>query len=64
MKKPSPNQIKDFMLSGDLQSDVPPDLEKKARARAESQGLSLEQYLQTIILDDYLRALRQQAAWN
>jgi hypothetical protein len=64
MKKPSPNQIKDFMLSGDLQADVPPDLEQKVRARAESQGLSVEQYLQTIVLGDYLRVQRQQAAWN
>jgi hypothetical protein len=64
MKKPSPSQIKDFMFSGDLQSDVPPDLEQKVIARSKSQGLSVEQYLQTLVLGDYLRAKRQQAAWN
>jgi len=29
MKKPSPEQIKDWMLIGNLESDVPDDLEQK-----------------------------------
>jgi hypothetical protein len=64
MKKPSSNQIKAWMLLGDLEADVPPDLEQKVIARSKSQGLSVEQYLQTPALGDLLRTLRQQAAWN
>jgi hypothetical protein len=64
MRKPSPTQIKAWMLQGNLEADLPPDLMPEVSARATNQGLSVEQYLQNLMLGGLLQGERQQLANN